>query len=286
MVWPADFVDFVKRERLFATFLTPSEFADGDPNKRWDAARNAALSEIFGFYGLTYWYTEQVTILGLGPIWQSENKDAKLKAADDLEAGEVMAFGLSEREHGADVYNTDMVLTPASEEDRANGILYRATGEKYYIGNGNVASMVSVFGRRGDVEGQDAYVFFAADSAPGTDAESQRQQGKVHCRHSAILPRDLFGVSQQRAVVEVRRGWSHAAQREVPPGRHRQPCFQPHVDGPLVGSRGVGDLTGEPAGTDAMASHSRRAAVRRFDAASSTSTPTRAGRRSPSRCCR
>ena len=154
VVWPADFVDFVKRERLFATFLTPSEFAGGDPNKRWDAARNAALSEIFGFYGLTYWYTEQVTILGLGPIWQSENKDAKLKAADDLEAGEVMAFGLSEREHGADVYNTDMVLTPASEEDRANGILYRATGEKYYIGNGNVASMVSVFGRRGDVDGQ------------------------------------------------------------------------------------------------------------------------------------
>ncbi len=107
--WPADFVDFVKREKLFATFLTPSEFAAGNPDKRWDAARNAALSEILGFYGLTYWYTEQVTILGLGPIWQSENKDAKLKAADDLDAGEVMAFGLSERAHGADVYNTDMV---------------------------------------------------------------------------------------------------------------------------------------------------------------------------------
>ena len=75
-----------------------------------------------------------------------------------------MAFGLSEREHGADVYHTDMVLTPASEEDRRNGILYRATGEKYYIGNGNVASMVSVFGRRGDVEGHDGYVFFVADS--------------------------------------------------------------------------------------------------------------------------
>jgi acyl-CoA dehydrogenase len=162
--WPADFVEFVKREKVFATFLTPSEFADGNPDKRWDGARNAALAEILGFYGLTYWYTEQVTILGLGPVWQSENKDAKLKAADDLEAGEVMAFGLSERDHGADVYSTDMVLTPANEEDQANGILYRASGEKYYIGNGNVASLVSVFGRRGDVEGQDAYVFFAADS--------------------------------------------------------------------------------------------------------------------------
>jgi acyl-CoA dehydrogenase len=166
--WPGDFVDFVKREKLFATFLTPSEFADGNPDKRWDGARNAALAEILGFYGLTYWYTEQVTILGLGPVWQSENKDAKLKAADDLEAGEVMAFGLSEREHGADVYSTDMVLTPASEEDRSNGILYRASGVKYYIGNGNVASLVSVFGRRGDVDGPSerdkAYVFFVADS--------------------------------------------------------------------------------------------------------------------------
>lgn len=170
--WPADFIDFVKREKVFATFLTPSEFAGGDPrnngaanpHKRWDGARNAALAEILGFYGLTYWYTEQVTILGLGPVWQSENKDAKLRAADDLEAGEVMAFGLSERDHGADVYSTDMVLTPAGEQDLADGILYRASGEKYYIGNGNVASLVSVFGRRGDVEGQDAYVFFAADS--------------------------------------------------------------------------------------------------------------------------
>jgi acyl-CoA dehydrogenase len=162
--WPGDFVEFVKREKLFATFLTPSEFAAGNPNKRWDAARNAALAEILGFYGLTYWYTEQVTILGLGPIWQSHNIAAKRKAARDLEAGEVMAFGLSEREHGADVYNTDLVLTPTSEQDRAHGILFRASGEKYYIGNGNIASMVSVFGRRGDVDGNDAYVFFTADS--------------------------------------------------------------------------------------------------------------------------
>lgn len=162
--WPAEFLEFVKREKLFATFFTPSEFAAGNPDKRWDAARNAALGEILGFYGLTYWYTEQVTLLGLGPIWQSANTDAKRRAAADLEAGEVMAFGLSEREHGADVYHTDLVLTPACEEDRANGILYRASGEKYYIGNGNVASMVSVFGRRDDIDGDDAYVFFSADS--------------------------------------------------------------------------------------------------------------------------
>ena len=44
-------VEFVKREKLFTTLLTPSEFADGNPDKRWDAPR-AALAEILGFYGV------------------------------------------------------------------------------------------------------------------------------------------------------------------------------------------------------------------------------------------
>ncbi|NVN48301.1 acyl-CoA dehydrogenase family protein [Mycolicibacterium hippocampi] len=161
--WVGDFLDFVKRERLFATFLTPSEFADGDADKRWDTSRNAVLSEILGFYGLAYWYAEQVTILGLGPIWQSDNVKAKEKAAAQLEAGGVMAFGLSEREHGADIYNTDLLLTPATDAD-SEGVVFRASGEKYYIGNGNVAGMVSVFSRRTDIEGADGYVWFVADS--------------------------------------------------------------------------------------------------------------------------
>ncbi|RVW03865.1 acyl-CoA dehydrogenase family protein [Rhodococcus xishaensis] len=159
-VWPRDFLDFVGSEKLFATFMTPAANAGGDPNKRWDAARNAALSEILGFYGLAYWYAWQVTVLGLGPIWMSANGSARERAAEQLDAGGVMAFGLSEREHGADVYSTDMLLTPA--EDGA--VAFRANGTKYYIGNGNVAGMVSVFGRRTDIEGTDGYVFFVADS--------------------------------------------------------------------------------------------------------------------------
>lgn len=160
-VWPDDFLEFVKREKLFAKFLTPADLAGGDPDKRWDAARNAALSEIFGFYGLAYWYAWQVTILGLGPIWMSGNRAAKERAAELLDDGGVLAFGLSEKEHGADVYSTDMLLTPA---DNDPDLAFTASGDKYYIGNGNVAGMVSVFGRRTDVEGSDGYVFFVADS--------------------------------------------------------------------------------------------------------------------------
>ncbi|MFJ7176139.1 acyl-CoA dehydrogenase family protein [Streptomyces massasporeus] len=157
--WLGDFLAFAAKEGLFATFLTPSSSAGaGEPDKRWDTARIAALNEILGFYGLDYWYAWQVTVLGLGPVWQSDNADARARAAELLAQGEVFAFGLSEKAHGADIYSTDMLLEP----DGDGG--FRATGSKYYIGNGNAAGLVSVFGRRTDVEGPDGYVFFAADS--------------------------------------------------------------------------------------------------------------------------
>lgn len=157
--WLGDFLAFAAKEGLFATFLTPASAAgDGEDDKRWDTARIAALNEILGFYGLDYWYAWQVTILGLGPVWQSDNAAARARVAELLSQGEVFAFGLSEKTHGADIYSTDMLLEP----DGDGG--FRATGSKYYIGNGNAAGLVSVFGRRTDVEGPDGYVFFAADS--------------------------------------------------------------------------------------------------------------------------
>jgi acyl-CoA dehydrogenase len=175
-VWYSDFLDLVKREGIFATFLTPTSEAGGDPDKRWDTARNAMYSQILGFYGMQYWYVWQVTILGLGPIWQSHNAVARKRAAALLDSGEIFAFGLSEQAHGADVYSTDMVLAPGP--DNAADGSFIANGGKYYIGNGNLAGMVSVFGRRSDkpiIDSSDldrrrpeqdfeGYLFFAADS--------------------------------------------------------------------------------------------------------------------------
>jgi acyl-CoA dehydrogenase len=155
-VWYSDFLDHIGRERIFASLLTPSEYGASDC--RWDTYRISEFAEIVGFYGLNYWYPFQVTALGLGPIWMSDNEDAKRKAAAQLEAGEVFAFGLSEQSHGADVYQTDMILTESEHGWVANG-------EKYYIGNANAARMVSTFGKIGGPSGQeDEYVFFVADS--------------------------------------------------------------------------------------------------------------------------
>lgn len=76
------------------------------------------------------------------------------RAAQYLQEGEIFAFGLSEKEHGADLIGTDMML------EKADGT-YIADGDKYYIGNANKAAMVSVFGKMKD-SGQ--YVFFVADA--------------------------------------------------------------------------------------------------------------------------
>ena len=152
-VWYADFLDFVKRERIFATLLTPAGY--GDTDCRWDTSRLCAFNELLGFYGLCYWYAWQVTILGLGPIWMSPNEELKRRAAKLLDDGEIFAFGLSEKEHGADIYSSDMLLVPTGEGN------YLASGVKYYIGNGNEAAMVSVFGRKPD---GGEYVFFVVTS--------------------------------------------------------------------------------------------------------------------------
>ena len=149
--WYADFLDHAKQHRLLAKMCTPA--GEGAPDARWDTWRVCQFAEILGFYGLQYWYTWQVSVLGLGPIWMSENEGVRKRTSQALEDGGIFAFGLSEKTHGADIYSTDMVLTP-------DGDGWKANGRKYYIGNGNEAAIVSTFGR---FDGSDEYVFFASD---------------------------------------------------------------------------------------------------------------------------
>ena len=154
-VWYSDFIDFLKENSIFSTLLTPLQYAEGDPDVRWDTFRNCDFNEVLAFYGLPYWYAWQVTILGLGPIWMGKNEAVKQKAAQLLKEGAIFAFGLSEKAHGADLYATEMFLTDLGEGQ------YVADGGKYYIGNGNDAAMVSTFARDSET---DEYVFFVVDS--------------------------------------------------------------------------------------------------------------------------
>ena len=157
--WYADFIEFLARERAFATLLTPARDAGGRPRQALGHRAQRRLQRDPRLLRAAL----LVRVAGHDPrarpdLAERQRRGPPARGASCSSEGAVFAFGLSEREHGADIYSTDMVLTP----DGDGG--FRATGGKYYIGNGNVAGMVSVFGRRADVEGPDGYVFFAADS--------------------------------------------------------------------------------------------------------------------------
>ncbi|GBF49672.1 acyl-CoA dehydrogenase, C-terminal domain protein [Leptospira ryugenii] len=148
--WYDDFIEHLKKENIFGQLLAPPAF--GTEGSRFDNYRNCYFNEILGFYGLSYWYVWQVSILGLGPIWNSQNEKVKNETKEDLLKGGVFGFGLSEKEHGADLISSDMMLYPQKDGT------YLAKGSKYYIGNGNVASRLSVFGKNAETG---KFVFFA-----------------------------------------------------------------------------------------------------------------------------
>ena len=154
-VWYADFLEFCKREGILSSMMTPARHGKPGENAVWDSWRVCGFAEMLGFFGLCYWYTYQVSVLGIGPIWMSHNQALQAKAKALLDDGHIFAFGLSEKEHGADIYTSDMVVTKLADGS------YQASGSKYYIGNANEAAMVSTFGKMAD---SGAYIFFVADS--------------------------------------------------------------------------------------------------------------------------
>ncbi len=148
-----DFTEFVKKERIFETLFLPKGY--GDEDQYYSTFRMFEFSEILGFYGTAYWYAFHVSTLGLDPVFLGDNEAAKQKAVVTLRENPLCAFGLSEREHGADIYSSEMKLYPQQDGT------YLARGSKYYIGNGNEASTITVFGK---IDGTDDYVFFVVDS--------------------------------------------------------------------------------------------------------------------------
>ena len=193
-IWYADILEFFKQEQVFATLLTPAGYGE---QARWDSSRICAMNEILGFYSTSYWYTWQVSILGLGPLWMSPNQAIKQQTAELLRDGGIFAFGLSEKEHGADLYASDMRLSP----DGQGG--YLANGRKYYIGNGNQAALVSVFGKLGD-----DFVFFAARS----------DHPQYHCLNNVINSQNYvaefelkdYPISEAEILSRGPQAWDHA----------------------------------------------------------------------------
>lgn len=148
-----DWVHYQKKHNMYATLLTPGAYSALD-GARFDIRRIAQYTEALSFYSPSHKYSLQVSILGVGPVFMSANETAKQKAVKALADGTLFAFGCSERHSGADLYNNKMALTPQGDGT------YKANGNKYYIGNGNLG-MVSTLAKNTDTG---EFCFFLTDS--------------------------------------------------------------------------------------------------------------------------
>jgi acyl-CoA dehydrogenase len=151
-----EFLELARRERLFATLLTPTAEADGDPGKRWDCSRIAAMSELLGWYGLRFWELWQSAIVGTCATWQSDRQAPRRDAAARLERGATFALALKER--GWSGPQSAGLLLVA---DPGHGFL--ASGDKYHAGGR--ADVVAVFGRQADIPGPAGHVLFTLDTS-------------------------------------------------------------------------------------------------------------------------
>jgi acyl-CoA dehydrogenase len=138
--WYGDWIAYQQKHRLYADVLSPAEFSNRA--NFFDLLRYARFIEVFAYCSPAHGYSLQVTFLGLISILMGSNPILKRDAVAALESGELLAFGVSERGHGSDLLSNEFTIA----DSESGG--YIANGSKYYIGNTDAASIISVLGRK------------------------------------------------------------------------------------------------------------------------------------------
>lgn len=138
--WYDDWLACQARHHVYARLLSPQRYSA--VGGRLDMLRLTRFLELFGHFSPAHGYSLQVTFLGLFAILMGDNEALKQEAVAALEAGGLLAFGVSERAHGSDLLANEFTVT----EDSAGRFV--ADGTKYYIGNSNAAAIVAVLARR------------------------------------------------------------------------------------------------------------------------------------------
>lgn len=142
--WYDDWLAYQAAHRLYASVLPPKEFSA--TGGELDLLRLTRFLEVFAYFSPAHGYSLQVSFLGLFSILMGSNSALKQQAVAMLEAGELLAFGVSEKDHGSDLLGNEFT---ARADSGAGGQLI-ANGTKYYIGNANVAGMISILARKVD----------------------------------------------------------------------------------------------------------------------------------------
>jgi acyl-CoA dehydrogenase len=139
--WYQDWIDYQAEHRLYASVLSPERYSR--LGHRFNLLKLTRFVEAFAYFSPAHAYSLQVSFLGLFPILMSANEPLKREAVARLEDGGLFAFGVSERAHGSDLLANEFMVTPAARGG------WVADGAKYYIGNANAASLISILAKNG-----------------------------------------------------------------------------------------------------------------------------------------
>src|SRR4051794_11055288 len=137
--WYADWLSYQNEHQLYASVLSPKQYSSA--GRQFDLLRYARFMEQFAYCSPGHAYSMQVTFLGFFSILMGSNEALKKEAVATLEAGGLFAFGVSEKEHGSDLLANEFIVRPTAAGR------FVASGRKYYIGNANCASIISILGR-------------------------------------------------------------------------------------------------------------------------------------------
>jgi len=140
--WYEDWIAFQGAHGLYASLLSPKKYSTA--GNQFDVPRLTRFLEVFAYFSPAHGYSLQVTFLGLFAILMGSNEGLKREAVAALEKGAQFAFGISEKEHGSDLLASEFTVA-AGESGRLI-----ASGSKYYIGNANCASIISILARKAD----------------------------------------------------------------------------------------------------------------------------------------
>jgi acyl-CoA dehydrogenase len=146
--WYADWITYQAEHRIYASVLSPRQYTTLGTDL--DLLRLARFVELFAYFSPAHGYSFQVSFLGLFAILMGTNDALKQEAVAALEAGGLLAFGVSEKSHGSDLLANEFTLQQLAP-DR-----YVAQGTKYYIGNANAASIIAILARKLEQPGRRA----------------------------------------------------------------------------------------------------------------------------------
>ncbi len=205
--WYEDWLAYQSTHQIYARLLSTRQFSR--LGGEFDLLRYTRFLELFAYFSPAHGYSLQTTFLGLSAVLMGTNVELKRETVAALEAGGLLAFGISERGHGSDLLGGEFTV---SEVDAGQFV---ANGAKYYIGNSNCADFISILARkniagRADHLRRAPFILFALRPRASKGFHSVKKIHTLGVRAGFVGEFEVqdHPLSQRDVIAEGREAWS------------------------------------------------------------------------------